>query len=72
MIPINAISLAGLPGLPMQALFDIFLQVFLVNLRIGAFLISAPFFWLAYGAFANQNCFLDWAWAVYHEPDRGA
>jgi flagellar biosynthetic protein FliR len=44
MIPINSISLAGLPGMPLQGLFDIFLQVFLVNLRIGAFLISAPFF----------------------------
>ncbi len=44
MIPINSISLAGLPGMPLQALFDVFLQVFLVNLRIGAFLISAPFF----------------------------
>lgn len=44
MIPLNGISLGGLIGVPLQSLFDVLLQVFFVNLRIGAFLLSAPFF----------------------------
>ena len=44
MIPVNAISLGALPGMGLQGLLDSLLQIFVVNLRVGAFLLSAPFF----------------------------
>ena len=44
MIPLNEISLGPLPGMQMQDLLDWLLQVLVMNLRAGAFLLSAPFF----------------------------
>lgn len=41
---LNAISLGGLPGVPLQGLIDLLLQLLVVTLRVGAFLISSPFF----------------------------
>lgn len=41
---LNAISLGGLPGVPLQGLLDLLLQLLVVTLRVGAFLISSPFF----------------------------
>ena len=40
----SSVSIAGLPGIPLQSLIDVFLQIFFVTLRMGAFLISSPFF----------------------------
>ena len=40
----SSVSIAGLPGIPLQSLIDVFLQIFFVCLRIGSFLISSPFF----------------------------
>lgn len=44
MIPLQDIALAALPGLALPQILDVFLQVFFVMLRIGAFALSAPFF----------------------------
>lgn len=41
---LNAISLGGLPGVPLQGLLDLLLQLLVATLRVGAFLISSPFF----------------------------
>lgn len=44
MIPLNDIALGTLPGAQMQSLLNWLLQVLVLNLRAGAFLLSAPFF----------------------------
>ena len=44
MIPLNDIAFGALPGAQMQDLLNWLLQVLVMNLRAGAFLISAPFF----------------------------
>lgn len=44
MIDLSAISSGALPGLEMQEFQDLFLQFLITSLRIGSFLISAPFF----------------------------
>lgn len=44
MTVISAISSGAFPGLAMQGLFDLILQFTIISLRIGSFLISAPFF----------------------------
>lgn len=41
---INSISVGGLPGMAFQDLMALFLQFMVVSLRLGAFLLSAPFF----------------------------
>jgi len=43
-IPLNDIAFGALPGAQMQDLLNWLLQVLVMNLRAGAFLISAPFF----------------------------
>ena len=44
MLPLDTISLGAFPGTGLQGLIDGFLQILIINLRIGAFLLSAPFF----------------------------
>ena len=44
MLPLDPSTYGALPGLGMQGVMDLMLQFFTVSLRIGAFLLSAPFF----------------------------
>ena len=44
MIQLNDIALGALPGVQMQSLLNWLLQVLVMNMRAGAFLLSAPFF----------------------------
>ena len=44
MTVLSAISSEGFPGLSMQSLYDFTLQFLILSLRIGSFLIAAPFF----------------------------
>ena len=41
---LGAMSEGGLPGVNIQGLYDLALQFMILSLRIGAFLLSAPFF----------------------------
>jgi flagellar biosynthetic protein FliR len=43
-IPLNDIAFGALPGAQMQDVLNWLLQVLVLNLRAGAFLLSAPFF----------------------------
>ena len=44
MLPLDPSSYGALPGIGMQGIMDLMLQFFTVSLRIGAFLLAAPFF----------------------------
>jgi flagellar biosynthesis protein FliR len=44
MTVLGEITSGALPGLPLQGLYDPVLQFMLLSLRIGSFLVSAPFF----------------------------
>jgi len=44
MLPVVPLDLGALPGTGLQGLLDILLQGFVLTLRIGAFLLAAPFF----------------------------
>jgi len=43
-IPLNDIAFGALPGTQMQDVINWLLQVLVLDLRAGAFLLSAPFF----------------------------
>jgi len=51
----NLGGVGALPGLDLQFVMELLAGLFLASLRIGAFLISSPFFGGSYGAAASSH-----------------